>query len=186
MANDWALGLRSSIFTMVDLQYPNMLQSFGLVRMNLLKEPVYKRPSFHAMQHLINTMRPDMKPAGRLEFKANTTRELTVQGIANVDGEVVGAMLWYGDRIPDSELSWDQVDINIEGLELKDPVYVELITGRVFALPTYHGNLNSGSIKLTGLPLWDSPVIITERSAITLSTPAAERKAGGTTNDMLF
>ena len=46
MANDWMMGIRSSIFTFVDLQYPNMQQSFGLLRTNLFKEVVYKRPSF--------------------------------------------------------------------------------------------------------------------------------------------
>ena len=47
MAFDWTHGIRSSIFTIVDLQYPNMQQSFGLMRTNLFKEVVYKRPSFH-------------------------------------------------------------------------------------------------------------------------------------------
>lgn len=37
MANDFNLVIPSSIFTMVDLQYENMLQSFGLIRMNLRK-----------------------------------------------------------------------------------------------------------------------------------------------------
>ncbi len=34
---------------MIDLKYTFMLQSFGLVRSNLLKEFVYRRPSWYAM-----------------------------------------------------------------------------------------------------------------------------------------
>ncbi len=49
MANDFRLEIMSNIFTMVDLQYENMLQSFGLIRMNLRKKVVYKRPSYYAV-----------------------------------------------------------------------------------------------------------------------------------------
>ena len=75
LANDFALGIRSSIFAIADNQYPNMLQSFGLLRTNLLKQVVYKRPSYHAMQHMVNLLHRGVKPAGRLAFTANTARE---------------------------------------------------------------------------------------------------------------
>ena len=81
MANDWMMGIRSSIFTFVDLQYPNMQQSFGLLRTNLFKEVVYKRPSFHAVQHMVNLFRPELRSAGRLNHESNTPRRLTVAGI---------------------------------------------------------------------------------------------------------
>lgn len=90
MVNDWMMGLRSSIFTFVDLQYPNMQQSFGLLRTNLFQEVVYKRPSFHAVQHLVNLLRPGIRPAGRLGFEANTPRRLTVAGIADDRGRKIG------------------------------------------------------------------------------------------------
>ena len=42
----FGMGVPYSFFTMVDLNYGWMLQSFGLIRMNGRKEPVYKRPKF--------------------------------------------------------------------------------------------------------------------------------------------
>ena len=156
MANDFALGLRSSIFTLVDLQYPNMQQSFGLLRTNLLKEVVYKRPSYHGVQHMVNLLHRGMKPAGRLEYRANTSREIAVVGIAGAEGKLVGAMYWYSDRIPADELAWDEVELAVKGLSLSDPVLVEPITGRIYALSLPHGHSIGGQLKLTGLPVWDS------------------------------
>ena len=95
MANDWMMGIRSSIFTFVDLQYPNMQQSFGLLRTNLFKEVVYKRPSFHTVQHMVNLFRPELRSAGRLNHESNTPRRLTVAGIERQkDGTLVGAVFW--------------------------------------------------------------------------------------------
>ena len=51
MAGDRVRDIRTSIFTIIDLKYPNMLQSFGLIRANLLHEIIYKRPSYYGVQH---------------------------------------------------------------------------------------------------------------------------------------
>ena len=45
MAGDRVREIPSSVFTIIDLKYPNMLQSFGLIRSNLLLEFIYKRPT---------------------------------------------------------------------------------------------------------------------------------------------
>lgn len=186
MANDFALGIRSSIFTLVDLQYPNMQQSFGLLRTNLLKKVVYKRPSYHGVQHMVRLLGPGMQPAGRPAFRANTAREISLVAIAAADGRTVGAMYWYADRIPGDALAWDEVELTVEGLSLADPVLVEPITGRIYALPLPHGSRAEGRMKLTALPVWDSPMLLMERRAVPFREAAAEKKAAGTTDDMLF
>ena len=43
-------------------------------------------------------------------------------------------MLWYSDKVPSDDLSWDRVDVTIKGVTYQDPVYVEMITGKVFEL----------------------------------------------------
>lgn len=186
MANDWMMGIRSSIFTFVDLQYPNMQQSFGLLRTNLLKEVVYKRPSFHAVQHMVNLFGGELRPAGRLGFQTNTPRRLTVAGIEDGGEKCVGALVWQSDRVPGSSLLFEPVELWIEGLALRDPVLVELITGRIYALPKYHGSTGGGRMKFTGLPLWDSPVAIIERSALPAGTETLGNRPSGSTKDMHF
>lgn len=186
MTIDWMLGIRSSIFTFVDLQYPNMQQSFGLLRTDLLKQVVYKRPSFHAVQHLINLFSGELHSAGRLDFESNTPRQLTVAGVKDSSETMVGAVIWQNDRLPSSSLEFEHIEMWIDGLALKDPVLVELITGRIYALPKYHGNIADGRIKFTGLPVWDSPMVVIERSALPQGTQTAAPRSGGSTKDMRF
>lgn len=186
LANDFALGIRSSIFAIIDNQYPNMLQSFGLLRANLLKQVVYKRPSYHAMQHMVNLLHAGVKAAGHPAFSANTAREIALVELADTADTPIGVMFWYADRIPSDELAWDRVELSVEGLSLKDPVLVEPITGRIFELPQPHGNRDGGRMKFTGCPVWDAPMLLIERSAVPFQGAAAERRAAGSSVDMLY
>ena len=74
----------------------------------------------------------------------------------------------------------------MEGLALKDPVLVDMITGRIYSLPEYHGNISGGRMKFTGLPVWDSPLVIIDRSALPEGTSTVGRQAAGSTKDMKF
>ena len=164
-----------------------MQQSFGLLRTNLFKEVVYKRPSFHTVQHMVNLFRPELRSAGHLNHESNTPRRLTVAGIERQkDGTLVGAVVWQNDRIPSDNLAFEPIELWIEGLSLKDPVLIEMITGRIYALPKHHGHSGDGRMKFTGLPVWDSPVVILERSALPEGTQTRERQISGSTRDMHF
>ena len=164
MINHWAQGIRYNVFTLIDLQYPNMLQSFGLLRTNLLKEVVYKRPSYYAVQHVVNVLDGSVSSTGFLEYTANTFRKITVTGIKNEN--VFGVLLWYSDRIPSDNLNRDLVDITIKGIIFRDPVYVDMITGKVYEIPRYTRRATGNDTRFQDLPLWDSPVMIAERSQV--------------------
>ena len=69
MAGDRVRGIPSSVFTIIDLKYPNMLQSFGLIRSNLLHEFIYKRPAYYAVQHMMSFFDDAVKPVGLLEHE---------------------------------------------------------------------------------------------------------------------
>lgn len=164
MINNWSMGIRYNVFTLVDLQYTNMLQSFGLLRMNLLKQFVYKRPSFYAVQHTVNVLDGTVSQVGRLAYKANTFRDIAVHGMKK--DKTYGAILWFSDRIPSDDFSWDKIDITIEDLKLTNPVYVDMITGKVYEIPKYNRKVIGNDTKFNDIPLWDSPVMIVERSQI--------------------
>ena len=77
-------------------------------------------------------------------------------------------MLWFCGERPTDSLERKLVDIRLSGLELKDPVYVDMLTGLVHDIQgiTTSGKREKGGISFSGLPLWDSPVVIIERSEV--------------------
>jgi hypothetical protein len=145
-----------------------MLQSFGLLRTNLLKEIVYKRPSYYAVQNVVNILDGTVSSSGFLDYAANTLRKLSVVGIKN--DTTFGIMLWYNDRIPSNDLNRDLVDITIKGVMLRDPVYIDMITGKVFEIPHYNRRIMGSDTRFRDLPVWDSPVLIAERSQVKMKS----------------
>ena len=186
MACDFSLDIPSSIFTIIDLVYPNMQQSFGLLRGNLLKQPVYKRPSYHGVQNLASVLTADTFADTTLTVSASTARKISCVGLSR-EGKVVGAMLWYGADVPSSSLEWDSLNLTIHGLAMEDPVFVEPVTGRVYEIPVLRGCKGPDYIKFHDFPLWDCPVLVVERNVIDLgSSTVTVQASGSNVKDMLY
>ncbi|MBD0777813.1 glycoside hydrolase [Maribacter sp. ANRC-HE7] len=168
MAGDRVRNIPCSIFTIVDLHYPNMLQSFGLLRANLLNDIIYKRPSYHGVQHMASFFDDSVIAVGELEYDSNSYRKLTVAGFKKENTSAV--LAWYSDRIPDDELKWDIIHLDIKDTRFKDPVYVEVISGKVYEIAKSDWEVNGEDTKFKNLPMWDSPVMIAERQEVDLRT----------------
>ncbi len=166
LTGDRVRGIPSSAFTIIDLRYPNMLQSFGLIRSNLLHQFIYKRPAYHGVQHLASFFDDGVKPLGVLACESNCPRTITVAGFEKEGTSVV--LVWYSDEVPSDTLEWDLVDLTIHGATFEDPVYVEMITGKVYALDRSGWKAEERAVEFTKLPVWDSPVMIAERSKTNL------------------
>lgn len=166
MAGDRVRGIRSSVFTIIDLRYWNMLQSFGLIRSNLVYDIIYKRPSYYGVQHMAGFFDDKVKPAGLLACESNSPREITVAGFEKNGKPVL--LVWYGDQVPSDELKWDAVDLVIKKTTFQDPVYVEMITGRVYELDKSAWTNEGEDVKLMKLPIWDSPTMIADREQVAL------------------
>lgn len=170
MLTQWGIGAPSSVFTMVDLRYENMLQSFGLIRMNLLSEPQYKRPKFYVVQNVTSLVTPDWKYSDKPRVTScSSNRELTIKGIEK-GGKVIGYFLWFGSRVPDDGTERELVDLTIKGAELEKPVYVDMLTGKAYSL---WRNMSRGAaiddkIRFSALPLWDAPVLVIDESELDL------------------
>ena len=162
MAGDRVRGIPSNVFTMIDLKYTNMQQSFGMIRSNLQLDFIYKRPTFYAVQHMMSFFDSTVKAIGLLGYESDAKRKLTVAGFEKAATPV--ALIWYSDKVPGDELAWDQVNLTIKGVAFKDPVYVEMITGKVFDLDKSAWVSEGGNTTLTQVPVWDSPMMLAERA----------------------
>lgn len=166
MTGDRVRNIPSSVFTIIDLCYTNMLQSFGLIRSNLLHEIIYKRPSYYGVQHMVSFFDDTVEAIGEMEYTSNAYRKMTVAGFLKEGNPV--ALVWYKDQIPGDELNWDLVSLTVKKMNFKDPVYVEMISGKVYEIDKLDWENKGADVVLKNLPVWDSVVMITERSQVKL------------------
>ena len=171
---DAVRSIPSNLFTMTDLQYTFMLQSFGLVRSNTLKEFVYRRPSWYAMRNVYALFDDETLPQKHLELKGfpirtrADPRETKPRDLACTLFTRYGQHLrfyWFCEGNPDSRLEFDRVDLEIPEW-MGCPVWVDMITGRIFEMPSDRIEWRDGKMTLRDVPMWDSPVLIAPRTAV--------------------
>ena len=167
MANHFGMGVPYSVFTMVDLNYGWMIQSFGLVRMNLNHIPQYLRPKFYGVQHMTSVFTRELEPCEGIKVIHQSGRDIACVGVQK-GGKKIGVMLWYCDERPSGSLERDLQNITLEGITFERPVYVDLVTGKVQDLAgcIARGGNARDVVKLSQLPLWDAPVLLINRNAI--------------------
>lgn len=166
MMINFSLGCPSSVFTMVDLNYGWMLQSYGLIRMNLKSQPQYKRPKFYAIQNVTGIFTPEMSVDKDVRLSScNCDVPMYVFGVKK-NGNTAGTVLWQCGQKPSDSLERNLVDISLDGIRLSDPVYVDMLTGYVHELPKDNVKVTDKGTSIRLLPLWDCPILIIERDMI--------------------
>ena len=175
---DAARAIPCNVFTMIDLQYTFMLQSFGLVRANSLKEAVYLRPSYYAMRNVFGYLDDEARPAAialnagftfdsRLTPGDTSKRTLTAVRFTR-SGEAV-RFFWFSDRRPSDTLGFDRVTLTFPP-GIQRPVWVEMITGRVFEIPEANIRREKEKTLISNVPMWDSPVMVAGIQSVPLGT----------------
>ena len=148
---DRVRNIPSNLFTIIDLQYTFMLQSFGLIRSNTLKESVYRRPSYFAMQNVYSYFDEDVHPIG-VEPRTVNGRELTVATFERHSTPVY--VVWFSGECPGDSLAYARADLSFLRT-VRGPCWVDLMNGRICELDTY-----------ASVPVWNSPVLITASQQI--------------------
>ena len=82
---------------------------------------------------------------------------------------------WFSDSRPSDTLGFDRATVWMRPEGLSHPVWVEMITGRVFEIPASSVAYKDGHTVLSGLPVWDSPVMVADPEAVPLRTPEAQK-----------
>ncbi len=164
--NDRGQNIGTSIFSMADLQYPDEINRKGLLLTNESKEVVRPKHAYSAVQHLVSVFDADLNPTEELEFTDDTYHGIRAYRFAGSRGAVVA--LWFSDNVPSDYNGTTPVDFTFSGLPFEDPVYVDLRTGVVYDIPGSHRRLTEAGQEFYDLPVYDSPTLIAERSALTL------------------
>lgn len=152
----------TNLFSISDMRYPNKLNTKGLLRTDEHHAVIAVKPAYHAYRHVCAV----------LDQRHQVNRSIAVTGEGLVagalgdaqDGSLV-AVLWRGDDIPGDGFDTQAVEVTIAAL-IEDPVLVDLRTGMVHAVPADQVHRDGRTTRITGLPVYDSPLLLLPRAAV--------------------
>lgn len=165
--NDLGRDISTSVFNISDLHYPSKINSKGLLQTNTDKSIRYAKPSYYAVQTVASLIDGTVKPLPGYAWSATPATPLTVQAFAKRDTgrQIVG--VWSANGKPSEDNTRSSTDLTFTGGNFQDPVYVDVRTGAVNDIPAANWSVKGSTYTFKNIPVYDSPVLIADRSVIT-------------------
>jgi hypothetical protein len=80
--------------------------------------------------------------------------------------------IWQNGAIPSDRLEKTPLDLTFFAGDFQQPVYVDLREGRVYEIPASQWSRRGTVCEFRGIPCYDSPILIADKSLIPLSPGA--------------
>ena len=179
MLGDHGRGIATNLFTISDIHYAAGDHMVGINSKGLLQtnpDKTIKRPklSYKAAQHVFSLFDDQIE---RLADNKLTVSQATVNAFAYRRGPAAGGpasrkksggslvTLWSKEARPAETYEPKLTTLTVEG-EFRQPVFVDLITGKVYEIPQSAWTKVGKTHTFTVLPVPDYPVLIADKSAL--------------------
>ncbi|MGK2864390.1 MAG: GH39 family glycosyl hydrolase [Chitinophagaceae bacterium] len=169
MLGDHGRGIATNLFTISDIHYAPGDHMVGVNTKGILKtnpDKTIDRPkiAYKAAQHVFSLFDTGVE----LQNDKPTTNQTTVfafQYSKIKNGRTI-ITLWSGEARPAETYEPKLTSITIEKSNFKQPVYVDLITGKIYLIPKKNWKKSGSTIVFDSVPVPDYPVLIADKNAL--------------------
>ena len=177
MLSDVGHGIESSVFTISDLAYQkDFVSRYGLLKTNPDNSIIKVKTAYYTVQNVATLFNDALERVPDYSMTiAGTEKELTWFAFRDKTSGLDAVTLWDGTEIPSNASEIETVQVTVRGGRFKDPVWVDLITGNIYAIPPEHMAVDGETVVFKDIPVYDGPAAITDRSLLDF-VPARERK----------
>ncbi len=161
MLGDLGHDIPSSIFSIIDMKYPDEMNTKGLLAAKDDKTVDHKKQSYFAVQNLAAVFDNQVKRMSDFKYTSSADRKLSAFAYHKKKAPIV--TLWFSDDTPSDSFETTPVDFTFENLKFKKPVLVDLLSGKIYKIP--QDSFKDKNV-FESLPVYDSPVLITEEKMV--------------------
>ncbi len=189
MLGDLGHDVESSVFTICDFNHKGReINLKGLLRANEEKEVIAVKRAYYAVQNVVSVFDDTLV---RVADSGFTTKDVTVctyeyrkadgarvfvfwscaDGMKKTDAAkgVLGEGRYVLDYArPGDDFTTRPHVFKWTGAPLKEPVWVDLMTGGVYEFPKEDVCVSRNSTRYVNVPLYDSPCLLAEKAALNL------------------
>ena len=177
MLCDIGHGVESSVFTISDLGYhKDFISRYGLLKTNPDNSIIKVKTAYYTVQNVVTVFNGALEraPDDALAI-AGTGKELTWFAFRDKKSGLDVVTLWDGTEIPSNASEIETVQVTIKGGRLKEPVWVDLVTGNIYAIGPEQMAVEGETVVFKDVPVYDGPGVLTDRSLLDF-VPARKKK----------
>ena len=170
MLGDLGHDIETSVFTIIDIYYNwgdrAVLNTKGLIQSDITMAAIRPKVAYYAIQNLAAIFDNNLVLHPGFKYSTTTTESMSVFGYQHQPTQTSVVALWLDGQNVTNSFKTTPVSFIIENVSFNTPVWVDLMTGGIYEIPKSQWS-KSGSSLTFNIPLYDSPVLITEKSFLT-------------------
>lgn len=170
MLGDLGRDIESSVFCIIDMYYrrggQNTLNIKGLIQSDSTLRAIRPKVAFYSVQNVASVFDNKIQRIPDFKYTVNTSEPISVFGYKNVNTQLQLVTLWFDGAVPTNHFDTQELDITIENGSLKKPVLVDIFSGRIYEIPKSNWSKSGSTYTFKDIPIYDSPVLISDRSNI--------------------
>jgi hypothetical protein len=181
MLGDLGHDIESSVFSIIDMAYTSgpirRLNVKGLIMSDSTKQAIRPKMAYYAVQNVASIFDNTLE---RIEISQKTSNEksdaiiyssdiptsLSVYAYKNKSNQRHIYTIWANGDIPNNSTDKENVNFTFTNANFKKPVYVDIITGKVYKIPRSSWSKKGSTFNLQNIPVYDAPILIADESLI--------------------
>lgn len=170
MLGDLGHDIETSVFTIIDIYYNwgdrAVLNTKGLIQSDITMAAIRPKVAYYAIQNLAAIFDNNLVLNPGIKYSTTTTELMSVYGYQHQPTKTPLVALWLDGNNVTNSFKTTPVSFTVENVSFKTPVWIDLMTGGIYEIPKSQWS-KSGSSVTFNIPLYDSPVLVTEKSFLT-------------------
>jgi hypothetical protein len=144
----------------------------GLLKATTNLTVAFPKQAYFGVQNIAAIFDDSLTRITNFSYTANPSSTMRVYGYRqNATGKTVVTVWFSPSGLPTDVNNFSAVNFTFTPADFTDPVWVDLRTGEVRAIPAANWSQAGGTCSFTNIPVYDSPILIAERSTIPIATP---------------
>ena len=168
LLGDLGRDIPSSYFAICDMRYPDRINFKGLLAINPDKTVHHKKVAYRTVQHITALFDDTVQRVKEFRVELGAAAARSEYAVFGYRGSLGGTLvtLWRNSDSPgeDPEMEW--VELTTKGHAFESPVWIDLLTGRVYTMSDSLWSLNDHDTVFSRLPVYDSVVVVAERKEV--------------------
>ena len=167
LLGDLGRDIPSSYFSICDMAYTSRTNYKGLLAINNDKTVNHVKQAYYAVQNMLTIFDGSLERIDELKAElagGDEKSKFAVFGYRSAAGPFV--TLWRSSDSPGARPEAERLTVTLEGLKFTEPVYVDLLSGKVYAVDAKQWSSRAAQCVFRNVAVYDAPIVIAERKAI--------------------
>jgi hypothetical protein len=179
LLGDLGRDIPTSYFSICDMQYPDRRNYKGLLAIHDDKTVDHAKKAYGAVQNVAAVFDSTVRRIGDFDARIDGAAPSSTFAVFAYRKDNGGPIVtvWRSSDRPGARPDAEPVTVSLPGLKFEEPVWVDLATGRVYKIADSLWTQDQDTASFQEVPVYDSVVLIAERSALPLAAEAEQGSA---------